>query len=61
MRLLRDLLLRRKLTLVLMLSSCVTLLVSCVAWFYSDWRSSREAQERELTLDRKSTRLNSSH
>ena len=50
MRLLRDLLLRRKLTLVLMLSSCVTLLVSCVAWFYSDWRSSREAQERELTL-----------
>ncbi len=50
MQLLRDLLLRRKLTLVLMLSSCVTLLVACTAWFYGDWHSSREAQERELTL-----------
>ncbi len=50
MQLLRDLLLRRKLTLVLMLSSCLTLLVACTAWFYGDWRSSRAAQERELTL-----------
>ena len=50
MQLLRDLLLRRKLTLVLVLSSCTTLLVAGLAWFYDDWRLSRAAQERELSL-----------
>jgi two-component system, sensor histidine kinase len=50
MRLLRDLLLRRKLMLVMMLSSCLTLLVACLAWFWGDWRSSYEAQARQLDL-----------
>jgi signal transduction histidine kinase/DNA-binding response OmpR family regulator len=50
LRFLPDLLLRRKLMLVMMLSSCATLLVACAAWFYGDWRSSRAAQERELAL-----------
>src|SRR5262245_38551836 len=36
--------------LVMMLSSCLTLLVACLAWFWSDWRSSYEAQARQLDL-----------
>ena len=50
MQFLRDLLLRRKLMLIMMLSSCVTLGVACVAWFYGDWQNSREAQVRQLSL-----------
>src|SRR6185503_18839448 len=50
MQFLRDLLLRRKLMLIMMLSSCVTLGVACVAWFYEDWENSREAQARQLSL-----------
>ncbi len=48
MQFLRDLLLRRKLMLIMMLSSCVTLGVACVAWFYEDWNNSREAQVQQL-------------
>jgi len=47
---LRDLLLRRKLMLIMMLSSCVTLGVACVAWFYGDWKNSRETHMRQLSL-----------
>ena len=50
MQFLRDLLLRRKLMLIMMLSSCVTLGVACVAWFYGDWKNSRETQMRQLSL-----------
>ena len=50
MQFLRDLLLRRKLMLIMMLSSCVTLVVACVAWFYGDWKNSRESQVRQLSL-----------
>ena len=44
----RDLLIRRKLTLILMLSSCVTLLLACIAWFCYDWATSREDIATEL-------------
>src|SRR5262245_18605130 len=50
MQLLRDLLLRRKLMLIMMLSSFATLFVACLAWLYCDWRFSREAQVRQLSL-----------
>src|SRR6185503_126344 len=50
MQFLRDLLLRRKLMLIMMLSSCVTLGVACVAWFYEDWKNSRETQVQQLVL-----------
>jgi signal transduction histidine kinase/DNA-binding response OmpR family regulator len=50
MQLLRDLLLRRKLTLVVLASSCVTLLVATAAWLYADWTHSHESQERQLVL-----------
>jgi signal transduction histidine kinase/DNA-binding response OmpR family regulator len=49
-RLLRDLLLRRKLMLIMMLSSGLTLLVACLAWFYADWRNSRATEQRQLVL-----------
>jgi len=50
MRSLRDLLLKRKLTLALLVCSSVTLLLAGGMWFLSDWQSARESQERQLRL-----------
>ena len=50
MQFMRDLMLRKKLMLIMMLSSCLTLAVACASWFYVDLRASRSAQVRELSL-----------
>jgi len=46
----RNLLIRRKLTLLLMLTSGVTLLVASVAWFSYDWKSARDSLVRDVSL-----------
>jgi two-component system sensor histidine kinase/response regulator len=48
MRLFRDLLIRRKLILIMTLSSCVTLLVACIAWLTFDWTTYRRALAQEV-------------
>ncbi|MEQ1893684.1 MAG: ATP-binding protein [Planctomycetota bacterium] len=50
MQLLRDLMLRKKLMLVMIFSSCVTLFVACMAWMWVDRQSTRETEVRKLTL-----------
>jgi signal transduction histidine kinase/CheY-like chemotaxis protein len=50
MQLLRDLLLRKKLMLVMIFSSCVTLFVACIAWMWVDRQSTRESEVNKLTL-----------
>ena len=45
----RDLLIRRKLTLIMTLTSCVTLSIASVAWLSHDWTSSRRTLENEIT------------
>jgi len=50
MRPLRDLLLKRKLTLAILFSSAVTLLLAGAVWFQNDRRTSEEAQARQLQL-----------
>ncbi len=50
MRLFRDLLIRRKLILIMTLSSCVTLLAACVAWLSYDWSAYRRAMLEELSV-----------
>ena len=50
MRIFRDLLIRRKLTAILMLTSCVTLLVACVAWLAYDWNAQRRSMVKELSI-----------
>ncbi len=46
----RDLLIRRKLTALMMLSSCATLLIVCVAWLAHDWSSQQKTMVKELGL-----------
>jgi signal transduction histidine kinase/CheY-like chemotaxis protein len=48
-RLFRDLLIRRKLILIMTLSSCVTLFVACVAWLTFDWSTYRHALTQEVS------------
>ena len=48
----RTLTIRRKLTLVMVLTSCVTLLTACVAWLAFDWNSYREHLVEEVDLIR---------
>ena len=50
MQLLRDLLLRKKLMLIMIFSSCVTLFVACMAWLWVDRQSTRETEERKIDL-----------
>ncbi len=50
MRLFRDLLIRRKLILIMTLSSCVTLLVACIAWLGFDWSTYRRALTQEVSV-----------
>ncbi|MEW6072883.1 MAG: response regulator [Planctomycetota bacterium] len=50
MKLFRNLLIRRKLTLLLMMTSCVTLFVASVAWFSYDWKATRDSLVSEVGL-----------
>ena len=50
MQLLRDLLLRKKLMLIMIFSSCVTLFVACLAWLWVDRQSTRATEERKIDL-----------
>jgi len=50
LQLLRDLLLRKKLMLIMIFSSCVTLFVACLAWLWVDRQSTRETEERKIDL-----------
>jgi len=49
-RFFQDLVIRRKLTLVMVATSCVTLLAGCVAWLGYDWTSYRHLMVEELGL-----------
>ena len=49
-RLLHALSIPRKLTLVMSLTSCATLIAVCIAWLGFDWSSHREDQVREVRL-----------
>jgi signal transduction histidine kinase/CheY-like chemotaxis protein len=50
MRFPRTLMIRRKLTLIMVLTSCVTLIVACVAWLSYDRTTYRETMISELSL-----------
>ena len=50
MNVFRNLLIRRKLTLLLMMTSCVTLFVASIAWFSYDWKTTRNSLVRDVTL-----------
>ena len=49
MRFPRNLMIRRKLTLIMMLTSCVTLIVVCVAWLSYDRSTYRDTMISELS------------
>ncbi len=44
----QDLMLRRKLTVVMMMTAFATLLVGCLAWFGYDWAESKKSLVKEL-------------
>ncbi|HED64873.1 MAG TPA: response regulator, partial [Planctomycetes bacterium] len=50
MRAFRDMVIRRKLTLAMMLTSVLTLLVGTTAWLLFDWNSSRDRLVEEVAL-----------
>ena len=50
MKLFGNLLIRRKLTLIMMMTSFATLLVVCLTWLSFDWSAKRRAAIDELTL-----------